>query len=51
MQGIYKGFPLLASDRTWTACLDLVQQPSGMSLIEDAYALIEQSGCVEVSRW
>ncbi len=49
MQGIYSGFELYTHDQCWTVLLDLVQQPSGMSSVEDAFYLIEESGSAEIS--
>ncbi len=50
MQGIYKGFQIYSWDPAWTCALDLVQQPSGMSLVEDIFNLIDLSGYAEIKR-
>lgn len=44
MQGIYKNFELYTHDRAWTVILDLVQDRSGSSSIEDALEMIRCSG-------
>lgn len=49
-QGIYRGFNIYYHDSVWSCVLDLVQDRTGMSSVEDAFQIIHSSGDAWISK-